>query len=71
MISEVCPLLSKGFPCLHTRDISLDFSMLRPVKIFSGKNSKKYFLLGIVNDIPKVSVNLITPRNLKIHLVIG
>ena len=58
MISEVCRLLSKGFPCLHTRDISLKFSMLWPVKIFSGKKSKKLFLLGIVNDTPKVSVNL-------------
>ena len=58
MISEVCPLLSKGFPCVHTRDFSLEFSMLWPVKIFRGKKSKKYFLLGIVNDIPKVTLNL-------------
>ena len=32
--------------------------MLRHVEIFSSKESKKYVLLGIVNDIPKVSVNL-------------
>ena len=31
--------------------------MLWPVRIFSSKE-KKQFLLGIVNDIPKVSVNL-------------
>ena len=35
-----------------------NFQMLWPVKIFSSKESKNYFLLGIVNDIPKVSVNL-------------
>ena len=58
MISEVCPLLSKGFPCLHTRDISLKFSMSWPVKVFSSKRLKVYFLLGIVNDIPKVTVNM-------------
>ena len=27
--------------------------MLWPVKIFRSKKSKNYFLLGIVNDIPK------------------
>ena len=43
---------------LRTQDISLKFSMLLPVNIFSSKESKNYFLLGIVNDIPKVSVNL-------------
>ena len=37
VISEVCPLLSKGFPCLHTRDISLKCSMLWSVKTFSSK----------------------------------
>ena len=31
---------------------------MKTLKIFSSKESKKYFLLGIVNDIPKVSVNL-------------
>ena len=36
----------------------LEFSTLWPVKIFRGKKSKKYFLLGIVNDIPKVTLNL-------------
>ena len=58
MISEVCPLLSMGFPCLHTRDFSLKFSMVWPVKVVSSKKSKKYFLLGIDNDIPKVILNL-------------
>ena len=58
VISEVCPLLSKGFPCLHAQDISLKSSMLWPVKIFSSKILKNYFLLGIVNDIPKLTVNL-------------
>ena len=36
----------------------LGFSLLWPVKIFSTKESEMYFLLGLVNDIPKVSVNL-------------
>ena len=36
----------------------LGFSLLWPVKILSTKESEMYFLLGLVNDIPKVSVNL-------------
>ena len=44
--------------CTSGQDFSLKFSMLWPVKIFRSKKSKKYFLLGIVNDIPKVTLNL-------------
>ena len=43
---------------LHTQVISLKCSNVMAVKIFSSKELKCYFLLGIVNDIPKVSVNL-------------
>ena len=43
---------------LHTQDIAPQFSNVMARKVFSSKESKRYFLLGIVNDIPKVSVNL-------------
>ena len=51
-------LCETGFRWIAFRWISLKCSMLWPVKIFRSKKSKNYFLLGIVNDIPKVTVNL-------------
>ena len=48
---------------LHTHDISLKFQMLWPIKYFSSKESKNYFLLGMVNDIPKVSVTITCVSN--------
>ena len=52
-----CKLAVRGL-CTWGQDFSLEFSMLWPVKIFRSKESKTYFLLGIVNDILKVTLNL-------------
>ena len=35
--------------------------MLRPLKFFSSKEYLIYFLLGIFNDIPEVTLNLKCP----------
>ena len=49
----------KGVPMPpHTRYLTKMFNVMAFKKPFAVKDFKNYFLLGIVNDIPKVTVNL-------------
>ena len=49
----------KGVPMPpHTRYLTKIFNVMACKKSLAVKILKNYFLLGIVNDIPKVTVNL-------------
>ena len=54
--------ISNGMRCCQDLrrgdDTHTKCSMVWPVKLFSSKESEIYFLLGLVNDFTKDSVNL-------------